>query len=587
MAVQLANNASSKLASAITSSATTLNVRVGDGIKFPSLASGGWFPLTIVKADGTFEIVRATSRSGDAITVQRAQEGTIASAFSADDRVELRLTKAAFDDIITSTLALLTGVALPLAGGTLTGAVTLAGNAVDALNPVPLQQLTSVLSGYLPLAGGTFSGAVNEKKGSDIASAATTNIGAATGNVIHITGTTAITAFDTIQAGTKRIVVFDGSLVLTHDSTKLILPTGANIITQAGDMAEFVSEGAGNWRCTWYTNQTGLPIKTPANQVRQTVYSGAKDANGYANILSVGSGLVPKLLATSVAVMISFAAGFDKTGALDYTGQFTADTNFPACIGSQVVSSATNAISCVITTAAAHNLAVGSWVTLSGFTPTGYNGTYQITAVTTTTFTITLAAAPGATTVIGTYTVANFLYADRSATTGALTLGATILPPNYQYAPASVNNPQHTFVIPEMVMYVGNGSTASAVQRVFLGECQAAASTIASVTSYAFRGIYDSGLFAVAANTAYSKVHNIGVRNCNIQQMLADDVNGLNERPGSAPIYNGTIFYGCAFKTANRNQIDLTTMAGGVGLSIATGAQTSGYYRILANRGNW
>lgn len=241
-------------------------------------------------------------------------------------------------------------------------------------------------------------------------------------------------------------------------------------------------DGTGNVPAAQLGNVPSLS-KIP---VRQTVMSGAVDANGYANILSVGAGLVPKLLAASAAVNIAFAAGFGSSGAVDYVGQIAADTNFPTVVGSQTVSSATNAISCVITTAVAHGLAVGAWVTLSGFTPTGYNGTYKITAVTSTTFTITLAAAPGATTVIGSYTVANYLYVDRNTSNGALTLGATILPPNYQYTTASVTSGQHSFVVPSMQMYVGNGSTASAVQRVFVGECQAAAAAISSVKAYQF-----------------------------------------------------------------------------------------------------
>lgn len=51
---------------------------------------------------------------------------------------------------------------LPLAGGILTGPVTLAGNATANLNPVPLQQMTTAISagtaGYLPLTGGTLTG---------------------------------------------------------------------------------------------------------------------------------------------------------------------------------------------------------------------------------------------------------------------------------------------------------------------------------------------------------------------------------------------------------------------------------------------
>jgi len=51
---------------------------------------------------------------------------------------------------------------LPLAGGILTGALTLAGNATANLNPVPLQQMTSAISAavapYVPLAGATMTG---------------------------------------------------------------------------------------------------------------------------------------------------------------------------------------------------------------------------------------------------------------------------------------------------------------------------------------------------------------------------------------------------------------------------------------------
>lgn len=46
---------------------------------------------------------------------------------------------------------------LPISGGTLTGALTLSGDATAALNPVSLQQLQN---GYLPLSGGTVTGAL-------------------------------------------------------------------------------------------------------------------------------------------------------------------------------------------------------------------------------------------------------------------------------------------------------------------------------------------------------------------------------------------------------------------------------------------
>lgn len=90
-----------------------------------------------------------------------------------------------------------------------------------------------------------------------LASAATVNIGAAAAAYIKITGTTAITAFDTAQAGTHRLIEFTGALTLANNSTSLILPRGANIITAAGDVALMVSEGSGNWRCASYLVASG------------------------------------------------------------------------------------------------------------------------------------------------------------------------------------------------------------------------------------------------------------------------------------------------------------------------------------------
>lgn len=86
-------------------------------------------------------------------------------------------------------------------------------------------------------------------QGSAIASAATTAIGAA-GTALYttVTGTTAITSFGTVGAGTLRIIEFTGALVLTHNATSLKLPGSANITTAAGDVGFFLSLGSGNWK---------------------------------------------------------------------------------------------------------------------------------------------------------------------------------------------------------------------------------------------------------------------------------------------------------------------------------------------------
>lgn len=99
MTVLVANNAVSRLAGGLSSAATALGVMPGDGAKFPAISDGNWFPLTLVKSDGTLEIVKCTARAADALTIARAQEGTQALEFSAGDRVELRITKAVVGEL--------------------------------------------------------------------------------------------------------------------------------------------------------------------------------------------------------------------------------------------------------------------------------------------------------------------------------------------------------------------------------------------------------------------------------------------------------------------------------------------------------
>lgn len=84
-----------------------------------------------------------------------------------------------------------------------------------------------------------------------IASAATCDIGAEDEEFLNVTGTTTITSFGTVRAGTKRVLLFAGALTLTHNATSLIL-RGENITTRAGDVAVFASEGSGNWRLVNY-----------------------------------------------------------------------------------------------------------------------------------------------------------------------------------------------------------------------------------------------------------------------------------------------------------------------------------------------
>lgn len=188
------------------------------------------------------------------------------------------------------------------------------------------EQLQSDLANYLPLAGGTMTGAINEAMGASIASAATTDIGAATGNFVQVTGTTAITSLGTVQAGTRRIVEFTGALTLTHNDASLILPGAADITTAAGDVAGFVSLGSGNWKCTGYLRADGTAVVSAERQqvaIRQTVLAGPVDSNGYAANLSAVSGSLA--ISELAGTVTTWANGYDNYGALDYVQQITAD----------------------------------------------------------------------------------------------------------------------------------------------------------------------------------------------------------------------------------------------------------------------
>ncbi len=119
MPVLYSNNAATALAASITSTATSFSVVTGKGALFPAIVGGDYFYATLISASdsNTLEVVKVTARSTDTFTVVRAQDGTTGTAFSAGDKVELRIVKAMLDDFKTDTR---TGY-LPLSGGTLTG----------------------------------------------------------------------------------------------------------------------------------------------------------------------------------------------------------------------------------------------------------------------------------------------------------------------------------------------------------------------------------------------------------------------------------------------------------------------------------
>lgn len=124
MTQQFTNNGTGTLSAGITNVATSLTMNGGDGAKFPALAGNDFFYATlyqiVVGVETNWEVVKVTARSTDTLTIVRAQQGTTALAFNTGDPVQLRWTKG---DADTSMLS------IPVRQTVLAGALNSSGNA--------------------------------------------------------------------------------------------------------------------------------------------------------------------------------------------------------------------------------------------------------------------------------------------------------------------------------------------------------------------------------------------------------------------------------------------------------------------------
>lgn len=153
------------------------------------------------------------------------------------------------------------------------------------------------------------------EQGSDVASAGTLSLGE--GGYFNITGTTTITDIDfaTDKAGRRAWVKFAGVLTLTHNGTTLILPTGANITTAAGDTAEIISEGSDAVRIVSYQRASGAALVGSSGDITigtTTINSGT---NG--RILFQAGGAVQQ------SASLTFGSDLELTGNAIVTGNVT------------------------------------------------------------------------------------------------------------------------------------------------------------------------------------------------------------------------------------------------------------------------
>ena len=158
----------------------------------------------------------------------------------------------------------------------------------------------------------------------NLASAATTDIGAQNSVFLNITGTTTITSFGTNYNG-PRYIRFDGALTLTHNATTLILPGAANITTAAGDSAIVVPSGspANGWRVAGYQKADGsnlFPI-LQIQPISASVAGNALTISASALTLdfrstTLGSGAVTRVSGTPANLTVPASATLGTTNGV-------------------------------------------------------------------------------------------------------------------------------------------------------------------------------------------------------------------------------------------------------------------------------
>ena len=160
----------------------------------------------------------------------------------------------------------------------------------------------TAMTGNLPMAGNkvtglgnatetgdalTFAQLFSQGQQQDIASAATTDIGAPLTTLLNVTGTATITSFGTNYNG-PRFLRFAGVCTLTNSAT-LVLPGGANITTAAGDSAIVVplDNPATGWRVVVYERASGAAFDGSV-----TTNSIQNDAVTFAKMQNIATGTI-------------------------------------------------------------------------------------------------------------------------------------------------------------------------------------------------------------------------------------------------------------------------------------------------------
>lgn len=180
----------------------------------------------------------------------------------------------------------------------------------------------NIVDDLTPQLGGDLSAnghQIQWSKGADVASATTLAL-IKDGNYFDVTGTTTITAFGSTAVGTVIKLHFDGILILTHNAADLVLPSGANITTAAGDEAEFIEYASGDYRCTSYTRASGAALVAGGVALGTSVATTSGTSIDFTGITSgtkritVNFSVVTRSGSDALLVQLGDSGGVETTG---------------------------------------------------------------------------------------------------------------------------------------------------------------------------------------------------------------------------------------------------------------------------------
>ena len=250
----------------------------------------------------------------------------------------------------------------------------------------------------------TLENAIYEAKSATITASLTTDLSLATGNFVHIQGTTAINSFGSCPAGARFVLVFEDAANILASSSIIIPGTssGNTKTAVAGDCCMIISEGGGNWRIVGYfiaggagagtvtsiTAGTGLNGGTITSSGTISLANTGVSANSYTNanitvdaqgrITSASNGTAGGVTSVSGTSPIASSGGSNPDISISQadgsTDGYLSKTDWNTFDGKQDALSAGTGISLASNTVT--NTAPDQTVSLSPGTGIGVTGTY-------------------------------------------------------------------------------------------------------------------------------------------------------------------------------------------------------------------